>query len=113
MSQKVVVFVESSCVGASYLAGAAIELGYTPLFLTSPSFSQGDTRARILKHRYIECDTNSVEAMQAALVREVDVREVEFVTSFADTCLGLASSLARRLAVRGLGEVVEKLKDKG
>ncbi|MFL5346949.1 MAG: acetyl-CoA carboxylase biotin carboxylase subunit family protein [Hyalangium sp.] len=113
MSQKTVVFVESSCVGAGYLAAAAIELGYSPLFLTSPSFSQGDTRANIVKHRFIECDTSSVEAMQAALTREIDLREVEFVTSFADTCLGLASNLARRLSVRGLGEVVDALKDKG
>jgi hypothetical protein len=113
MSQKRIVFVESSCVGAGYLAAAALELGHSPLFLTSPSFSQGDTRACIARHRFIECETSDVEAMAAVLTREVDPREVELITSFSDTCLGVAAQLARRLSVRGLGEVVEQLKDKG
>jgi hypothetical protein len=113
MSRKTVVFVESSCVGAGYIAAAAIELGYSPLFLTSPSFSQGDTRACVARHRFVECDTSNVEAMAAALTRQAGIGEVEFITSFSDTCLGVASRLARQLSVRGLGEVVETLKDKG
>jgi hypothetical protein len=113
MSPKTLVLVESSCVGAGYIAAAAVELGYSPLFLTSPSFSQGDTRACIVQHRFVECDTSNVEAMHAALKSKADLREVEFITSFSDTCLGVASRLASRLSVRGLGEVVEALKDKG
>lgn len=113
MNRRVIVFVESSCVGAGYSAAAAIELGYSPCFLTSPSVSQGDTRACIARQRFVECDTSNVDAMYTALASALDLREVAFVTSFTDTCLGVASRLTRRLSVRGLDEVVEQLKDKG
>lgn len=102
-------FVESSCVGAAHTAEAARALGYEPIFLTDRSFSQGDTRAQILRYSYRDCQTSSVAAMVSAARL---VGPVAAVTSFSDTCLINASQLARTLEARGLDPAVERLKDK-
>jgi hypothetical protein len=80
------------------------------MFLTDAAFSQGDTRAQILRFPHVECDTVSLDALVAAAGR---LSHVEAVTSFADTCLMNACRLARQLGVRGLDPAVERLKDKG
>lgn len=107
--KKTCLFVESSCVGAAHTAEAARGLGYEPLFLTDRAFSQGDTRAQILRYPYIECQTSSVAALALAAQKG---NGIEAVTSFSDTCLMNASQLARTLRVRGLDTAVERLKDK-
>jgi hypothetical protein len=111
MTSKVV-FIESSCVGGAYAAQAAIELGYSPLFLTHPSVSQGDTRRQILNFDHIECDTHSIDLMQSA-ISDRDLAESDFITSFSDTSLMDAVALARRVGTKSLSPVIERLKDKG
>ncbi|HWP45072.1 MAG TPA: hypothetical protein VNO14_17650 [Blastocatellia bacterium] len=109
---KRVVFIESSCVGGAYCAEAAIELGYSPIFLTEPAVSQGDTRKQILKYDHIECHTGSVERMKA-VTSELHLTGSDFITSFSDTSLMHAVALARELGTRGLCPAIERLKDKG
>lgn len=102
-------FVESSCVGAAHTAEAARRLGYEPLFLTDRTFSQGDTRAQILRCSYRECQTSSMAEM-ASVARQIG--SIAAATSLSDTCLINASQLARTLEVRGLDPAVERMKDK-
>lgn len=110
---KTLLLVESSCVGAGHTARAAQQLGYDPVFLTDRAFSQGDTRAQIEAHRFIECTTHSVEEMARAAER-AGMGPPAAVTSFSDTCLMNASRLGRKLGARsGLDAAVERLKDKG
>lgn len=113
MEDKYIVFVESSCVGACYLAEAAKRIGCLPLFLTNPSFSQGDTRECILRNDYLECDTNSVLAMKEALLGRLSISQIVYLTTFSDTCLMNAVNLAQELGIHGLPSVIGRLKDKG
>ncbi len=108
---KILLLVESSCVGAGHTARAAQQLGYEPVFLTDRAFSQGDTRAQLQAHRYVECPTHSVEEMARAAE---SAGAPAAVTSFSDTCLMNASRLGRKLGAKGgLDPAVERLKDKG
>lgn len=109
---KKIVFVESSCVGAAYTAEATIDLGYSPVFLTDPNASLGDTRCRMSKYECVECDTSSIDSMESA-IKSAHLGDIHFITSFSDTFLMNAVALARRLNVRGSCPVIEPLKDKG
>jgi biotin carboxylase len=109
---KRILFVESSCVGAAYSAEAAIDLGYSPVFLTDLVASQGDTRKQMSRYDCVECDTRSVDAILAA-IEEARLDGIHFVTSFNDSYLMNAVALARRMNVGGLCPAVERLKDKG
>lgn len=111
MSKKIV-FVESSCIGAGYSAEAAINLGYSPIFLTHRADSQGDTRIQMLKYDCIECDTRTVDEMSNAILN-ADLKDIRFITSFNDTSIINAAILARRLGTDGMGLIIERLKDKG
>lgn len=111
MSKKIL-FVESSCVGAAYSAEAAIDLGYSPVFLTDLVASQGDTRRQMSKYECVECDTRSVDAMMAA-IENARLDGIHFITSFNDSYLMNAVALARRMNVGGICQAVERLKDKG
>lgn len=110
MMDKTIVLIESSCVGAEYTADAAYSLGFTPVFLTHPDVSQGETREQILKYDHIECDTYSLSDMNNAVK---DIKNIELVTSLSDTSLTSALSLGHKLKCKTLDPTIESLKDKG
>ncbi len=107
----VLVFLESSDVGAAYSAEAAHRLGYEALFLVTPRNYQGDTRAQLEAFRCLECDTYDVAAM-AARLESAGVHDVVGVMTFLDSRLVPAFELASRLGVPGPDAAVARLKDK-
>lgn len=110
MSRERLVLLETSDLGAPYLAEATRRMGLEPLFLCELAAYQADTRRALEAAPHVDTPTDDVPLLAALLRARGEA--LYGVATLADHRLITAVELAQALGVRGLDPAVRALKDK-